>query len=246
MDLSLIFLILFFGGIFIVVDFAFKKLLDIKNNLINQLLRRAARVIIIIFALLAFAKQYGLLDELTSTLLTNSALIVAVIGFLLQNTLKNILAGALLLSSETFKIGDRIRLPNEKITGTIELINMRHTTIALPTNEQAIIPNSLLNDAIVINNDLHGQETSYPLIITLSIKEDLEKARTLVREVITNHPNVLNKQDETIFTSLTNSTIELKTMIETKDIQTSFSTISELRLQVVQCLKENGFLMFKQ
>ena len=241
MDLSLIFLILFFGGIFIVVDFAFKKLLDIKNNLINQLLRRAARVIIIIFALLAFAKQYGLLDELTSTLLTNSALIVAVIGFLLQNTLKNILAGALLLSSETFKIGDRIRLPNEKITGTIELINMRHTTIALPTNEQAIIPNSLLNDAIVINNDLHGQETSYPLIITLSIKEDLEKARTLVREVITNHPNVLNKQDETIFTSLTNSTIELKTMIETKDIQTSFSTISELRLQVVQSLKENGF-----
>lgn len=241
MDLSLIFLILFFGGIFIVVDFAFKKLLDIKNNLINQLLRRAARVIIIIFALLVFAKQYGLLDELTSTLLTNSALIVAVIGFLLQNTLKNILAGALLLSSETFKIGDRIRLPNEKITGTIELINMRHTTIALPTNEQAIIPNSLLNDAIVINNDLHGQETSYPLIITLSIKEDLEKARTLVREVITNHPNVLNKQDETIFTSLTNSTIELKTMIETKDIQTSFSTISELRLQVVQCLKENGF-----
>lgn len=241
MDLSLIFLTLFFGGIFIVVDFAFKKLLDIKNNLINQLLRRAARVIIIIFALLAFAKQYGLLDELTSTLLTNSALIVAVIGFLLQNTLKNILAGALLLSSETFKIGDRIRLPNEKITGTIELINMRHTTIALPTNEQAIIPNSLLNDAIVINNDLHGQETSYPLIITLSVKEDLEKARTLVREVITNHPNVLNKQDETIFTSLTNSTIELKTMIETKDIKTSFSTISELRLQVVQCLKENGF-----
>lgn len=241
MDLSLIFLILFFGGIFIVVDFAFKKLLDIKNNLINQLLRRAARVIIIIFALLAFAKQYGLLDELTSTLLTNSALIVAVIGFLLQNTLKNILAGALLLSSETFKIGDRIRLPNEKITGTIELINMRHTTIALQTNEQAIIPNSLLNDAIVINNDLHGQETSYPLIITLSVKEDLEKARTLVREVITNHPNVLNKQDETIFTSLTNSTIELKTMIETKDIKTSFSTISELRLQVVQCLKENGF-----
>ena len=241
MDLSLIFLILFFGGIFIVVDFAFKKLLDIKNNLINQLLRRAARVIIIIFALLAFAKQYGLLDELTSTLLTNSALIVAVIGFLLQNTLKNILAGALLLSSETFKIGDRIRLPNEKITGTIELINMRHTTIALPTNEQAIIPNSLLNDAIVINNDLHGQETSYPLIITLSVKEDLEKARTLVREVITNHPNVLNKQDETIFTSLTNSTIELKTMIETKDIQTSFSTISELRLQVIQSLKENGF-----
>jgi len=241
MDLSLIFLTLFFGGIFIVVDFAFKKLLDIKNNLINQLLRRAARVIIIIFALLAFAKQYGLLDELTSTLLTNSALIVAVIGFLLQNTLKNILAGALLLSSETFKIGDRIRLPNEKITGTIELINMRHTTIALPTNEQAIIPNSLLNDAIVINNDLHGQETSYPLIITLSVKEDLEKARTLVREVITNHPNILNKQDETIFTSLTNSTIELKTMIETKDIQTSFSTISELRLQVVQSLKENGF-----
>lgn len=241
MDVSLIFLILFFGSIFIVVDFAFKKLLDIKNNLINQLLRRAARVIIIIFALLAVAKQYGLLDNLTSTILTNSALIVAVIGFLLQNTLKNILAGALLLSSETFKIGDRIRLPKENITGTIELINMRHTTVCLQTNEQAIIPNSLLNDSIVINNDLHGQETSYPLIITLSLKEDLEKAYQIVRDTITSHPNVLNKQDDTIFTSLTATSIELKTMIQTRDVQTSFSTISELRLQIVQKLKENEF-----
>lgn len=241
MDLSLIFLILFFGGIFIVIDFAFKKLLDIKNNLINQLLRRAARVIIIIFALLAVAKQYGLLDNLTSTILTNSALIVAVIGFLLQNTLKNILAGALLLSSETFKIGDRIRLPKENITGTIELINMRHTTVCLQTNEQAIIPNSLLNDSIVINNDLHGQETSYPLIITLSLKEDLEKAYQIIRDIIISNQNVLNKQDDTIFTSLTATSIELKTMIQTRDVQTSFSTISELRLEIVQKLKENGF-----
>mgnify|MGYP001011786790 CR=1 FL=1 len=241
MDLSLIFLILFFGGIFIVIDFAFKKLLDIKNNLINQLLRRATRVIIIIFALLAVAKQYGLLDNLTSTILTNSALIVAVMGFLLQNTLKNILAGALLLSSETFKIGDRIRLPKENITGTIELINMRHTTVCLQTNEQAIIPNSLLNDAIVINNDLHGQETSYPLIITLSLKEDLEQAYQIIRDTITSNPNVLNKQDDTIFTSLTATSIELKTMIQTRDVKTSFSTISELRLQIVQKLKENGF-----
>ena len=241
MGLSLLFRILLFGGLFIIVDFAFKKLLVLKNNLINQLLRRTARVIIIILGLLVVAKQYGLLDELTSTILTNSALIVAVIGFLLQNTLKNILAGALLLSSETFKIGDRIRLPKENITGTIELINMRHTTVCLQTNEQAIIPNSLLNDAIVINNDLHGQETSYPLIITLSLKEDLEKAYQIVRETITAHPNVLNKQDDTIFTTLTATTIELKTMIQTSDIQTSFSTISELRLQIIQKLKENGF-----
>ena len=241
MGLSLLFHILLFGGLFIIIDFAFKKLLVLKNNLINQLLQRTARVIIIILGLLAVAKQYGLLDELTSTILTNSALIVAVIGFLLQNTLKNILAGALLLSSETFKIGDRIRLPKENITGTIELINMRHTTVCLQTNEQAIIPNSLLNDAIVINNDLHGQETSYPLIITLSLKEDLEKAYQIVRKTITAHPNVLNKQDDTIFTTLTATTIELKTMIKTSDIQTSFSTISELRLQIIQKLKENGF-----
>lgn len=241
MGLSLLFRILLFGGLFIIIDFAFKKLLVLKNNLINQLLRRTARVIIIILGLLAVAKQYGLLDELTSTILTNSALIVAVIGFLLQNTLKNILAGALLLSSETFKIGDRIRLPKENITGTIELINMRHTTVCLQTNEQAIIPNSLLNDAIVINNDLHGQETSYPLIITLSLKEDLEKAYQIVRETITAHPNVLNKQDDTIFTTLTATTIELKTMIQTSDIQTSFSAISELRLQIIQKLTENGF-----
>ena len=76
-----------------------------------------------------FLNQYSIFEKALSSILTNSALIVAVIGFILQNSLKNLLAGLMLLSSETFKIGDRIRIPEKNITGEIEALTIRQTTI---------------------------------------------------------------------------------------------------------------------
>ena len=169
-------------------------------------------------------------------------MLVAVLGFLLQNTLKNILAGALLLSSETFKINQRIRLPEKNISGTIETINMRHTIIHLSTNERAIVPNSLLNDAIIVNNDLTDPTTVYPLIITINLNKDLLKAKQIVRNAIQENPNVLNKDSYTIVTTITKDTVELKTLIKTKDLDTSFETLSDLREKIIIKLnKENYF-----
>ena len=162
-------------------------------------------------------------------------------GFLLQNTLKNILAGALLLSSETFKIHQRIRLPEKDISGVIEKINMRHTIIHLTTNERAIVPNSLLNDAIIVNNDLTDSTTIYPLVITIGLNKDLIKAKKIIRSIIEENNNVLNKDSDTIITTVTKDTVELKTLIKTKDLDTSFDTLSILREKIICKLNQEKY-----
>ena len=88
---------------------------------------------------------------------------MAAIGFALQSSLKNIIAGTLLSYSKTFQIGDRIRILSKNITGYIEDITLRHTVVRTFTNERVIIPNSVLADEIVVNNYLEEMETSYPL-----------------------------------------------------------------------------------
>ena len=237
-DFSLIISILLAIGIFIGVDFIFARIIRSHDNITNRLMRKIARISIVVIVIIAIADRFGILGDMTKTFLTNSALLVAVLGFLLQNTLKNILAGALLLSSETFKIGQRIRLPEKDISGIIEKINMRHTVIHLTTNERAIVPNYLLNEAIIVNNDLLDSTTVYPLVITISLDKDLRAAKQIVRDVINNHDNVLNKDADIIVTTVTKDTVELKTLIKTRDLDTSFDTLSDLREQVLTNLRQ--------
>jgi transporter, MscS family len=240
-DFKLITSILIAIAIFLGVDFLFKKIIQKHDNITNRIMRKIARVSIIVITIIAILDRFEILGDMTKTFLTNSALLVAVLGFLLQNTLKNILAGALLLSSETFKINQRIRLPEKDISGTIETINMRHTIIHLSTNERAIVPNSLLNDAIIVNNDLTDSTTIYPLVITINLNKDLSKAKQIVHDVIQKHPNVLNKDSYTIVTTVRKDTVELKTLIKTKDLDTSFLTLSELREKIIINLNQQNY-----
>ena len=110
---------------------------------------------------------------------------------------------------------------------------MRHTVIHLTTNERAIVPNYLLNEAIIVNNDLLDSTTVYPLIITIRLNQDLHKAKQIIRDVIENHQDVLNKDADIIVTTVTKDTVELKTLIKTRDLDTSFNTLSDLREQVL-------------
>lgn len=240
-DFKFITSILIAIAIFISVDFVFKKIIKKHDNITNRILRKIARTSIIVVTLVAVLDRFNILGDMTKTFLTNSALLVAVLGFLLQNTLKNILAGALLLSSETFKINQRIRLPEKDISGVIEKINMRHTIIHLTTNERAIVPNSLLNDAIIVNNDLTDSTTIYPLIITIGLNKDLIKAKSIIRSIVEENKNVLNKDSDTIITTVTKDTVELKTLIKTKDLDTSFDTLSDLRESIICKLNQEKF-----
>ena len=241
LDPGLFILIGIFAIIYISGNWIFKQILKKHDNLTNRFLRKMSRTIVIGLLVVIILEKYQLLGGVTRTLLTNSALLVAVLGFLLQNALKNILAGALLLSSDTFKVGDRIRLPEKNISGTIEFLNMRHTTVKLETNERAIIPNSLLNDAIVVNNNIHDSRTCYPLVIVVSNDKDISKAKQITELHIATDDRVLDTTGSTIVTTVTKDTVELKTMIWTRSLDESFATISDLREKILTDLRLNGY-----
>ena len=168
--------------IYLVVDNIFQKIIVKHNNITNTFLANTSKIIVILIGIFVFCSQYPAFEKSLNSLFTNSALIVAVLGFILQNTIKNIIAGLMLLSAETFKIGDRIRMPAQDITGTIEELTLRHTTLKLVTNERAIIPNSIMNESIIVNNDIKESVTSYPISIQIKIDKDIALAKQLLDE----------------------------------------------------------------
>ena len=80
--------------------------------------------------------------------------------------------------------------------------------------------------------------TVYPLVITIPLDKDLLAAKQIVRDVINDHDNVLDKDADIIVTTVTKDTVELKTLIKTRDLDTSFDTLSDLREQVLTNLRQ--------
>ena len=243
LTLNNLFIIAFFSLLYIVAGKGMDRLLRKHNNLTNTFLANALKVVIVVVGVITFLSQYDSFKDVLKSLLTNSAILVAVVGFTLQNSIKNIIAGTLLLSADTFKVGDRIRIPKEDISGEIEELTLRHAKIKLATSERAIVPNYLLNDAVVINNNLHNEETCYPLVIPVPLSSNIQHAKEVVEQIIDAHPDILKNRDSSvILTNYQLTSIEVHAMIWTRNIEDSFRVLSELRLEIAEKLKKEGIL----
>lgn len=87
-----------------------------------------------------------------SSLLTTSALLTAVIGLSLQETLGNLFAGLAIQAQRPFEIGDWIGVDGDSTNlGRVIEINWRATTVLTNDQVELIIPNGVLAKATLSN-----------------------------------------------------------------------------------------------
>jgi small-conductance mechanosensitive channel/CRP-like cAMP-binding protein len=91
-------------------------------------------------------------------LVATSAVITAVIGFSLQETLGNIMGGMALQMERTIKVGDWIRV--DDLEGKVKEIRWRQTSIETRNWDTVVIPNSVLIKGKVT---LLGRRTGAPI-----------------------------------------------------------------------------------
>jgi small-conductance mechanosensitive channel len=85
-------------------------------------------------------------------LLTTSALLTAVIGLSLQETMGNLFAGLALQAQRPFVVGDWIKFEqDDKLTGRVTEINWRATKVLTVDDVEVIIPNGTLAKAPIQN-----------------------------------------------------------------------------------------------
>lgn len=105
---------------------------------------RAALLVLVVMGVLkgAFGVSLG-------SLLTTSAILSAVIGLALQNTLSNLLAGITLYIEKPFEVGDWVAVDDRE--GKVDQMSWRATRILTFDNDYLIIPNSVLAEGRVVN-----------------------------------------------------------------------------------------------
>jgi small-conductance mechanosensitive channel len=206
----------------------------------------------VVYIIAAFSILSGIvpLQGLGTAVLGATSVISVIIGLAAQETFGNFIAGFSLAFSQPFSVGDLITLPEKGITGTVKEITFRHTVLQTIENSALIIPNSLMNSAI-LENKVFGQ-TSYTRFISFCIgyDSDIDLVKKLITKVVmstngiidTRSAEEIQQKAEPIHIRLSDfkdSGIQISFPVTTKDLADNYSASSDIREGLLKEFHEN-------
>ncbi len=129
-------------------------------------------------------------------LLATSGVLAIVLGLALQNTLADVFAGMAVGVEEPFGVGDRIQI-DDKIEGQVVQINWRSIRIQTDGDDVAIIPNSHIAKAEIINRSVPRQRRAASVEISCPERANPENVIDTLQQATLLCPNILRMPEPT-------------------------------------------------
>ncbi|MCQ2557869.1 MAG: mechanosensitive ion channel family protein [Oscillospiraceae bacterium] len=211
--------------------------------------------LIVFIGVVNIAYQVPVLQGPVRTILTSSGVLAIVFSLAAQESLTNLIDGVFITIFRPFNIGDRITLPERNnLTGVVTTMNLRHTVITTYNNTSYIIANSVMSTAIVENSNYHNETFAYPIDVTVSYESDIDLAMKIMAEVITSHPEYVDRRSEeekksdalpalVLVRELGDSGLSLRCQMVTKDVSRSFKACSDVRVNLKKAFDANGIVI---
>ena len=187
--LKVVFIILLTYILARVIKFLFKIEQErYKEDITGRFIGNTLILIIYACGLTIAFNQIPQLNNVTNTLIAGSGIEALAISLAAQESLNNIVSGAFIALFKPFKVGDRITLVKNDITGTVEDITLRHTILKTYNNSRLVVPNATMNQEMLQNSNLIDSRVSAFLDVYVSYESDLNKAIEIMADVVGNHP----------------------------------------------------------
>lgn len=156
------------------------------NLRIPSVVRDLMQAAVLLVVLLILLRQAGV--NLVS-LLTTSAVVTAVIGFALQNTIANVIAGIALQVDETLRIGDWIRVGERE--GRISEVRWRSTSLTTDEGSTIIVPSSELVNTEVTNFSRPLGKRRIAITVGFHYRHPPNEVSRVLLEAIRGMPDIL-------------------------------------------------------
>jgi len=118
--------------------------------------------------------------------LAGAGVISIIAGLASQQALSNLVSGILLVIFKPFKINDKIAITN--FIGIVEDINLRQVVLKDAENNRIIVPNSVISNQIIINNNMEDTKCCKLIEIGIGYESNVEKALEIMQYEIAKHP----------------------------------------------------------
>ena len=170
-----------------------------------------------------------------------TTILIAIITFVLQKTLSNVVAGTLLRISKPFKHDDRIVVMQNRnllTSGWVIKVGILSTTIKTYEKQFVTIPNDqLLNNCIVINQSKNIKQ-NYTQTISFSLDSDVDDIHNIILQTVLEHPETHNTKENTdIVTRIDNGKLLVTYNVRTHEgVDQSFRVCTEITEQLLKRL----------
>lgn len=151
------------------------------RNVDPSLIDFIGSMIAIILRILLIISVAGMIGIETTSFVAAIGAAGLAIGLALQGSLSNFAGGVLILFFKPFKVGDFIE--GKGGTGTVERIDILHTTLNTPNNIKVIIPNGQLSNN-EINNYSQNDTRRAVFSVGIGYDDDVKLARNTILKVL--------------------------------------------------------------
>lgn len=161
------------------------------------------------------------------------------IGFGLQDVIKNLVSGIILLFERPFKVGDWVIIGGEE--GKIKQINIRSTEVETFNKSSVIIPNATLISSS-LTNLTHGNNWQRQIItVGVSYDSDAEMVTKLLLECARSCKKVMKvPAPYVIFKDFGASSLDFELRLYVSDIWSGWQASSDVRYEILRRFREEG------
>ncbi len=225
------------------VGVVFEKANSITFKFICGLLR----AIIVALTIYLEAAQFDISREIGSKLLSNGTLIIAIISFVSQKALSNVIGGISISLSKPLEIGQKVSIYNNSALlaeGIVTEMCARHIVIRKYDGKSCIIPNSIVDSAVIINDNYEDGCGKY-FEVSIDRLADTDKAIGIIKSILRICNDVLDRNPEILVSKVDENTKTLKFTLWTKDLDSSYVTSSILRDKISYAFNIEGIKVYK-
>jgi small-conductance mechanosensitive channel/CRP-like cAMP-binding protein len=180
-----------------------------------------------------------------SSILTTSALLTAVIGLSLQETLGNLFAGLALQMQSPFDVGDWIQFGTDhKTVGKVLEVNWRATKLLTLDEVEVIVPNGQLGKAAISNYSKPSPQIRRSVYVTVDGSTPPRKAQRVIADAIKGSYGVLDDPPPSVVTNdFTDAGIQLWVRFWTDQFQRWGIVEGEVRDRIWYALAREDIAM---
>ena len=167
------------------VEARLQRIEGLEGNL-RVVFTRLSKVLLILLAVMIGLPLVGI--DLTTLSVFGGALGVG-LGFGLQKIASNYVSGFIILLDRSISIGSLISVGADR--GLVTKITTRYTVVRSLTGVEAIVPNELLVNSVVLNESYSDPNRRFSLPVQVSYGTDLDQAMAIMAAAARAQPRVL-------------------------------------------------------
>ncbi|MFV0255179.1 MAG: mechanosensitive ion channel family protein [Erysipelotrichaceae bacterium] len=228
----------------------FTKNHDYQYNLLYKLIKVVLYSIVIFVAVLNVKP----LSAMMVSLLASAGVAVVALSLLAQEAAGNLIAGIMITSFRPFIVNDFVSIEGQGITGTVTDISLRHTTIRTLQNTRVIVPNAIMNTAVLENKKVTDGKYCTYILLNVGYDSDLLKVKKCITKAISSHPSYKDmrtkkekeeKRDKVpiYFTDFGESGIKVRVSLWTKGLVDGWEAASDCRVSIKKEFDKAGIVI---